>query len=774
MNTKNVLSFVAFFFLLVTSVNAQQLYKLYGNITDLDGNALQGASVLVSAITDKDTIVSGCITDADGRYETLFEPTDTIRIRASLLGYRTRETVLAVKGETMTHDIALERSSVVLDEVSVEAEGAVLNAKGISYYPNDRQKKSAYDGTSLLRNLAIPSLQINPLNNTVQTVAREAVALFIDGREASADEIAALRPKDVIRVEFYEQPMPEFMNKRNVVNYVVRKYAFGGYVTLRGDQSFIYDEGDYRAYGKVNRNNWSFLVVGKGSYGNDNERGDDVSETFRMPEGTLTRRSRFLDGNVNKKNPLGAFSASYSDSTLLFNTTLAVTHNSENSRSRNSVTYTPQTFVDTESETRADNRSNAVQWDGFLRKMMKNGQGLTATARFMYWNEDNSSYYRLLNVSPQIDNLANADNYAVKAAVSYMKRFRHNNSLTLTPLTDIAVLDNHYRGSAVSDLKLVTTNTSLDVRYVQQVGNKLNLQVSIAGNVATYGETGKEKTVQFIPSPSLNLDYRMNNKNRLNARAVFMQRPPSPSYINDVEMSVDELIVVRGNPDLCISRYIDYGLSHTALLGNVSLYTYVSGSSTLNRRAWLMLPENGKMVRTFINSGDAHFVALGHRASVSLLNKSLYLSAGIGYNPQFQTGYYDRHDYEITYSGSIYWMYKNFAVQGYYQSDRLNMDDAGYTYSWPSTYGIALSYHWKDLHIQGLYSNWFNKNASMRQTLYSPYYDLDTRMYSPELVGITPAVKLMVTYTFDFGKKVKRDDNINLNIKTESGLLHTN
>lgn len=221
MNTKNVLSFVAFFFLLATSVNAQQLYKLYGNITDLDGNALQGASVLVNAITDKDTIVSGCITDADGRYETLFEPTDTIRIRASLLGYRTRETVLAVKGETMTHDIALERSSVVLDEVSVEAEGAVLNAKEISYYPNDRQKKSAYDGTSLLRNLAIPSLQINPENNSITTNTREEVAIFIDGRPASQNEISMLRPKDVIRVEFYEQPMPEFMNKANVVNYVM-------------------------------------------------------------------------------------------------------------------------------------------------------------------------------------------------------------------------------------------------------------------------------------------------------------------------------------------------------------------------------------------------------------------------------------------------------------------------------------------------------------------------------------------------------------------------
>ena len=135
--------------ILTQSVQAQSLYRLGGTVTDTDGNALQGVSVLVSAITDNDTIVSGCITDVDGRYETLFEPTDTIRIRASLLGYRTRETVLAVKGETMTLDIALERSSVVLDEVSVEAEGAVLNAKGISYYPNDRQKKSAYDGTSL-------------------------------------------------------------------------------------------------------------------------------------------------------------------------------------------------------------------------------------------------------------------------------------------------------------------------------------------------------------------------------------------------------------------------------------------------------------------------------------------------------------------------------------------------------------------------------------------------------------------------------------------------
>lgn len=774
MNTKNVLSIVAFFFLFAASTNAQQLYKLYGNITDLDGNALQGASVLVSVITDNDTIVSGCITDADGRYETLFEPTDTICIRASLLGYRTSDIVLAVDGKTMSCDIALERSSVVLDEVSVAAEGAVLNAKGISYYPNDRQKKSAYDGTSLLRNLAIPNLQINPLDNTVQTVAREVVSLFIDGREVSADEIAVLRPKDVIRVEFYERPIPEFMNKRNVVNYVVRKYTFGGYVTLRGMQFFIDDEGDYQAYGKVNRNNWSFLVVGKGNYSNDNNMGNDVSETFRMPEGTLTRYSRFLNGNVNKKNPYGGFSANYSDSTLLFNTTLAVNHKSDNSWSRNSITYTPQTFADTESETRADNRSNAVQWDGFLRKMMKKGQSLTGKAGFVYWNENNNRYYKLLNDGSQIDNLTSADNYAVTAAVSYMKNFRHNNSLTLTPSTDITLYDNHYRGSAVSDLKLFTTNTSLEIRYAQQVGSKLNIQASFAGIVATYGETEKNKTVQFIPSPSLNIDYRINDKNRLNAHTSFKQIPPSPSDLNDVEISVDELTVVRGNPNLRIRQYTDYGLSHTALLENFSLYTYISGITLLNRRALSYQPENGKMVQTFINSGDSHFLALGHDVSVHLLNKSLYLSAGIGYNPQFQTGYYDRTNHEIIYHGSLYWIYNNFTVQGYYQSNRLNMNDAGYTYSWPAVYGIALSYHWRNLNIEGVFSNWFNKDASMHRTLYSPYFDSDMQMYSPELVGITPSIKLTVTYTFDFGKKVKRDDNVNLNIETESGLLYVN
>lgn len=768
MNTKNVLSFVAFFFLLATSVNAQQLYKLYGNITDLDGNALQGASVLVSAITDKDTIVSGCITDADGRYETLFEPTDTIRIRASLLGYRTRETVLAVKGETMTHDIALERSSVVLDEVSVEAEGAVLNAKGISYYPNDRQKKSAYDGTSLLRNLAIPSLQINPENNSITTNTREEVAIFIDGRPASQNEISMLRPKDVIRVEFYEQPMPEFMNKANVVNYVMRKYDTGGYVALRGNQYFIPNNGGYMAFAKIHHKKWMFNVMGSGGYGIDNRYGSDLTENFHLDNGVAINRSLLrVDGSSKQKQATGAFMAYYTDSLFQYTTSVVASHNGQNSWNTNTLNYLPEVVVSSTSRTDTENKTNMIYWENYFSKTMNKGQKLTGKVDFQYNRQTYSRHYAAMT---DVANLSNADNYTAGLSVVYSKSFKHNNILTIEPQTKVYLFDNHYRGSSISDQRIVKSESSLGISYAQQIGKKISLQAKMAGIVSTYGETNYKTTTDIIPNPSLNINYRINSRHSINANASFAQYAPSASQLNAVDMPIDELIVLRGNPDLDIFQNMDARISYTALLGKLSLNAFGYVSTSFDNTVLLWKPEGGKMIETYTNSGNCTYTSFGVNPVLSLLNRTLTFYGGIAYNPQFQTGIYDRHYNELQYWGGLNWYRKNFSVQAYYNSPRLNINVLGYKYTIPQEYGILVSYFKNNFMIFGGYSNWFHNREYVQRELYAPSYSLNERTYT----NISPKVWIGISYIFEFGKKVKYENAPQLNTKSNSGLLLPN
>ncbi|MBW4921941.1 hypothetical protein KZY63_12290, partial [Prevotella histicola] len=69
--------------------------------------------------------------------------------------------------------------------------------------------------------------------------------LYINGREASFREVQGLRPKDVIRVEYYDIPTGKYAKDRAVLNYVVKNYTAGGYTQLEALQTVGFLRGDY-------------------------------------------------------------------------------------------------------------------------------------------------------------------------------------------------------------------------------------------------------------------------------------------------------------------------------------------------------------------------------------------------------------------------------------------------------------------------------------------------------------------------------------------------
>ena len=58
-------------------------------------------------------------------------------------------------------------------------------------------------------------------------------AIYIDNRKADAKEADRLRPKDMVRVEYYDRPSASFPGEATVLNFITRKYDRGGYVDAR-------------------------------------------------------------------------------------------------------------------------------------------------------------------------------------------------------------------------------------------------------------------------------------------------------------------------------------------------------------------------------------------------------------------------------------------------------------------------------------------------------------------------------------------------------------
>lgn len=142
-----------------------------------------------------------------------------------------------------------DSSPKMLGEVVVNASYMTRESDHILALPTKEQRKHAFSGYDLLRNLMIPGVIIDRTSNTVSTPTGNAT-LYIDGREATAREILSLRPKDIARVEYYDIPTGKYAKDASAINFLIKKPDNGGYTQIDALQGIGFLNGDYNLVSK--------------------------------------------------------------------------------------------------------------------------------------------------------------------------------------------------------------------------------------------------------------------------------------------------------------------------------------------------------------------------------------------------------------------------------------------------------------------------------------------------------------------------------------------
>lgn len=93
-----------------------------------------------------------------------------------------------------------------LDEVVVEAQMQRTSSTYSTYIPTGRQKNAAQNAIDLLRQMAIPQIQINPVTDAVTDNLGSEVSIFINWLAASKEEMEGLLMQDMKKVEYLEFP----------------------------------------------------------------------------------------------------------------------------------------------------------------------------------------------------------------------------------------------------------------------------------------------------------------------------------------------------------------------------------------------------------------------------------------------------------------------------------------------------------------------------------------------------------------------------------------
>lgn len=127
-----------------------------------------------------------------------------------------------------------------IDEVVVNAQMQRTNASASTYIPTSKQKSSAQNATDLLRQLAIPQINVDLMNGEVTTPSGQKVTIYINSIPATEEEMEGLLTADVRKVEYLDFPVdPRFQGSEHVVNFVVQKYEYGGYTKATVNENFL-------------------------------------------------------------------------------------------------------------------------------------------------------------------------------------------------------------------------------------------------------------------------------------------------------------------------------------------------------------------------------------------------------------------------------------------------------------------------------------------------------------------------------------------------------
>ena len=213
--------------LCLTACISLMAQNISGKLVDEAQQPLPYANVVLQTVDS--AFVTGTTTGEKGEFKLQKIVAGDYRLAISSIGYQSL--YLSLQGFERTADVGtltLADASQELGEVTVTASSRVSRADQKLIFPSKKQISASNNGVDMLRHLMLPRLRVNSMDGSVGMTDGSSVQLCINGRKATKEEVTALLPEEVIRVEFQEDPGLRYGDAGAVINYIVRRYEVGG------------------------------------------------------------------------------------------------------------------------------------------------------------------------------------------------------------------------------------------------------------------------------------------------------------------------------------------------------------------------------------------------------------------------------------------------------------------------------------------------------------------------------------------------------------------
>lgn len=587
-----------------------------------------------------------------------------------------------------------------LQEIIIEAPKVIRKADMDVYHPSQSAVENSKNGMQLLNNLMIPTLNVSDALGTIQA-AGQSVQVRINGRESSIDQVRALLPETIKRVEWIDNPGLRYGGANYVLNFIVTNPTLGGSLMTLARPALNQAWGLYMADAKFNNGRSQWQIGGNYKLTNKIRTHRDYTETFTYPDGTsLTRNETSRGGSLDNSQARAWASYSYikPDTTVLM-AELSLWQNITDKylyRGLMSLSNGMDDILLTESHgNTGPTPSVSLYWQQTLPRKQMLIVDFNSSLYFGHSFSDymeqlpgNTDYLTDIHTSIKDRNQA----YAIEA--DYIKNWKNSR------FTAGASYTANRNRSCYENLDGSIFHQRQDKVYIfAEYFHRFGKWTATAGMGVQYTnflfKESNRGNHSWSPRPQATITYSLNQNHNFRLNFTSWQSTPSLAETNIVPQQLDGFQWRVGNQDLkTANSYMltfRYGFNFPRVNGSFGIRAFTSPNAITPLLYW----DNDRLITTYENSRGLKNLSFFLAPQVEIIPDWLMLSGYVQFRMERMRGTgYDLRNNAWSGNASIAVTHWGFTLSAQY--NRAQRDLWGEKISWGEDINIIdLSYNWK-------------------------------------------------------------------------------
>lgn len=742
-------------------------YLYTGRIVDSGLEPLAGVSVRLLNPRDSVVVTYG-FSESNGSFNIPCDMKGLIA-KVSCIGYMTS---FGHANDFHFEDIVMHENPIMLNQVTVEEQSVILAADKNIYVPSHRQKQFSTTGTDLLRHMAIPMLVVTPGNNTVTDVFGTVCVIFINYSPASNDDLSALNISNVRRVEVYDSPSdPRFRGAQKAINIVVQEYTFGGYTKVMASETTLNGfDNRSNVFNKFTYKRMTYdLYVGVTNSISRHSSSDIKSQSLLME--SAVNRNEYTDNSKNDQNiyPL-TFRASYNTNRLQVKNLVSFTHGSTPEQSQTGhIVYDNRNDMDYKFNRNNRFRSTDLNYKGSLYWVHPSDFAIDYSQSVAYTRRNTASNYYVNPIGYFIDNNAIEDRTDLRLDLYGLKAFGAKHRLRFG--TRIIFLNDkvvYTEDDNIDNLKALTGGATVQYTFSSKA---FKASTHVGLGMERY-DINKDSNTETTPFGNINMSWRMSGKSSLSAYASYGMWTPGVDMRQDVVLQNNEFLYLTGNSNLQNYARLNTNLAYNYAPNNKFIMAAFAGyDEWFNRVATIYSPYGDEaLLRSYVNDGNYSNFYIGVSGDLKLFNNNLQLYGNITQKSMKTTGIYNNSlsPLRVQLQASYYW--KSFYALAWWSSKPHKLtENSNIIIHGRESYGIEGGWGNGNWVVKLMAKNifrfkWNSETWEQRTPL---YYEWKT-IYS---TNTHASLNLSITYTFDYGKKTRRGNEVGASEISPSAII---